>query len=60
MEEDLEDIEIEIDDDVFLKLAKLAHERDITVNALVQELVALEVERIKDIIEEEEQKGNGC
>tara|TARA_B000000557_G_scaffold5697_1_gene4664 strand:+ start:366 stop:635 length:270 start_codon:yes stop_codon:yes gene_type:complete len=33
------DIEIDIDDDLFLKVAKAAHERDITINTMINNII---------------------
>lgn len=46
-------IEIEIEDELFLQLAKMAHERDITLNQLVTEILT---EHIKMLEKEEEAK----
>ena len=45
MSENMVDIEIEMDDKVFLDLAKEAHERDITFNELVNEIIAEQILR---------------
>ena len=33
------DIEIDISDDLFLKVAKAAHERDITINTMINNII---------------------
>ena len=33
------DIEIDISDDLFLKVAKAAHERDITINSMINNII---------------------
>lgn len=39
------EMEIELDDAVFLRLAKMAHERDITFNEMVNIVLKEEMER---------------
>jgi predicted DNA-binding ribbon-helix-helix protein len=41
------EIPIDLSDEEFLKLAKMAHERDITFNQLVEEILQAEIDRIK-------------
>lgn len=48
-EEKMGSIEIELSDEEFLELAKMAHEKDITFNALVTEI-------LEDFIRREEEK----
>lgn len=42
-----EEIEIDITDDEFLRIAKMAHERDITFNKMVELILTEEIERLK-------------
>jgi len=37
----------DIDDDLFLNLAKMAHERDVTLNDLVNEILREQIEKIQ-------------
>lgn len=41
------EIEIDITDDEFLRLAKIAHERDITFNQLVEQILTEEIKRVE-------------
>ena len=41
------EIEIDITDDEFLRLAKMAHERDITFNKMVEHILSEEINRLK-------------
>ena len=50
--DELETIEIDIDDETFMILSQRAHERDITFNQLVNEILVTQV--LKDIREREE------
>ena len=38
-EEEFKTIEIDIDDNLFLKIAKAAHERDITINSMINNII---------------------
>ena len=38
-EEKIETVEFEISDDLFLKVAKAAHERDITINSMINNII---------------------
>ena len=38
-EEEFKTIEIDIDDNLFLKIAKAAHERDITINTMINNII---------------------
>lgn len=40
-------IEIDIDDDLLYNLMKLAHERDITLNQLVEQILSAHIEQLK-------------
>lgn len=40
-------VPLEIDDEVFMQLARAAHERDITLNAMVEELLRAEIDAHK-------------
>lgn len=42
-----EEIEIELSDDEFTRIAKLAHERDITFNKMVELILTEQIERLK-------------
>ena len=42
-----ETIEVDLSDDEFLKVAKLAHERDITFNQMVEIILQAEMDRRK-------------
>jgi predicted DNA-binding ribbon-helix-helix protein len=42
-----EEIAIELTDDEFLRLAKIAHERDITFNQLVEHILSEQIKRIE-------------
>lgn len=39
------EVELDLDDDLFLSLAKMAHEKDITLNDLVNEILKERIER---------------
>jgi predicted DNA-binding ribbon-helix-helix protein len=41
------EVPIDLTDDEFLRLAKMAHERDITFNQLVEEILQSEIDRIE-------------
>jgi len=41
------EIDIDLTDDEFLRLAKMAHERDITFNKMVEYILEEEIKRIK-------------
>jgi len=43
----LETIDIELSDEEFLRLAKLAHEHDVTFNQLVSGLLRAHIEELK-------------
>jgi hypothetical protein len=45
--EEMEEVEIDISDETFLNIAKLAHEKDITFNQMCRDI-------IKEAIEKEE------
>lgn len=42
-----EEIQVELTDNEFLHIAKLAHERDITFNQMVEYIIQQEIDRIK-------------
>ena len=42
-----ETIEIDLSDDDFLRIAKMAHERDITFNQMVEIILQAEIDRRK-------------
>lgn len=48
----MEEVEVSIDDETFIKLAKMAHEKDITFNQLcndiIREKMELEENKLKD------------
>jgi len=44
-EDTRESIEVDLSDDEFLRVAKLAHERDITFNQMVEVILRAEMER---------------
>jgi len=44
----MESTEIEIDEDVFIALAYMAHDRDITVNKMAEILITAEIEKRKE------------
>lgn len=54
-EEKYEEVQIDIDDDVFMALAKIAHERDITFNQLCNEIIREQIEKA----ESEKEQSNG-
>lgn len=39
-------IEVDIEDDVFLRIAKMAHEEDVTINEMFQLILIDQLERI--------------
>jgi predicted DNA-binding ribbon-helix-helix protein len=45
MEDNRVDVPIELTDDDWYTLMKMAHERDITLNQLVEEILTLEINR---------------
>ena len=48
MEQDnRENIEIDITDEEFLHIAKLAHARDITINKMIEHILQTEIDRRK-------------
>jgi len=47
MEDNRVDVPIELTDDDWYTLMKMAHERDITLNQLVEEILTLEINRIE-------------
>ena len=49
MSDKMSTIEIDLTDDEFLRLAKLAHERDITFNQMVAIIIQEEIDRRKCI-----------
>ena len=42
------DIDIDISDEQFMELAKMAHEKDITLNQMVNNILRDKIERLKD------------
>jgi predicted DNA-binding ribbon-helix-helix protein len=42
-----EDIEIDLDDHVFMELAKIAHEKDITFNQLVNDIIREKIKKVR-------------
>lgn len=42
------EIELELTDEEFLRLSKMAHERDITFNQLIEIILQEEINRIND------------
>jgi hypothetical protein len=46
------EIEIDLSDDEFLRLAKMAHERDITFNQMVEYILSEEIKRLNALKEE--------
>jgi len=46
--DDREEIELELDDEQFLAIAKMAHERDITFNKMIESIIRDGLERITD------------
>lgn len=52
-EEKMVDIEIDITDDEFLYVAKMAHERDITFNEMMNRIIEWHIAEVK----EEERNG---
>jgi len=47
MEDNRVDVPIELTDDDWYTLMKMAHERDITLNQLVEQILTLEIERLE-------------
>ena len=47
MEDNRVDVPIELTDEQWYSLMKMAHERDITLNQLVEQILTLEIERIE-------------
>lgn len=47
MTDNRENVEIDITDEEFLSIAKMAHERDITFNQMVEIILQAEIDRIK-------------
>jgi len=47
MEDNRVDVPIELPDEQWYRLMKMAHERDITLNQLVGEILAAEMERLE-------------
>ena len=47
MEDSRVDVPIELTDEQWYSLMKMAHERDITLNQLVEEILTLEINRIE-------------
>jgi predicted DNA-binding ribbon-helix-helix protein len=47
MEDSRVDVPIELTDEQWYSLMKIAHERDITLNQLVEEILTLEINRIE-------------
>jgi len=47
MEDNRVDVPIELTDEQWYSLMKMAHERDITLNQLVEQILTLEMERIE-------------
>ena len=50
--EDLVDVEIELSDEHFLQIAKMAHENDITINQQIVLLLKHGLDRIEDILQD--------
>jgi predicted DNA-binding ribbon-helix-helix protein len=47
MEDNRVDVPIELTDEQWYSLMKMAHERDITLNQLVEQILTLEMERFE-------------
>ena len=47
MEDNRADVPIELTDEQWYGLMKMAHERDITLNQLVEEILTLEIKRLE-------------
>jgi len=47
MEDNRVDVPIELTDEDWYTLMKMAHERDITLNQLVEEILTLEINRLE-------------
>ena len=47
-EDTRENIEVTLSDEEFLAIAKLAHDRDITFNKMVEEILWKEIKRVED------------
>ena len=47
MEDNRVDVPIELTDEQWYSLMKMAHERDITLNQLVEQILTLEMERLE-------------
>jgi predicted DNA-binding ribbon-helix-helix protein len=47
MKDNRVDVPIELTDEQWYSLMKMAHERDITLNQLVEEILTLEINRIE-------------
>lgn len=48
MKEDYVSVEIELDNDLLLQLALMAHRKDITLNQLIIDILKKEVERLEE------------
>lgn len=46
-EDNIETIEVDLSDDEFLRIAKMAHDRDITFNQMVEIILQAEIDRRK-------------
>lgn len=42
-------VELELDNDVLIKLATMAHDREITLNHLMNAIIAQEIERVESL-----------
>jgi hypothetical protein len=47
MSDNREDIEVELSDNEFCRIAKMAHERDITFNRMVEIILQEQIERLR-------------
>ena len=48
-EQKYETVPVELSDEEFLTIAKMAHERDITFNKMVEHILSEEIKRLKSI-----------
>ena len=50
------EVELELSEDVILKLAMQAHEEDITLNQYINKILKLQIERGEEILKEMEKE----
>lgn len=47
MQDNREDIEVELSDHEFMQIAKMAHERDVTFNRMVEIILQEQIEKMR-------------